>query len=108
MFDIAAKRALSLRRGLYLVKVAVAGKPVDHYAILDVGHVLARFNDPVRALYQLVPEGPVVVDAVGSMLAVVKQVHDEDAARLRFDEALANPDYALLGNNCEHFARYVA
>jgi hypothetical protein len=35
-------------------------------------------------------------------------VTDEQFALQRLKVAAANPDYDLFGNNCEHFARFVA
>lgn len=39
---------------------------------------------------------------------MLEQIVDENAALRRVAIAARNPKYDLFGNNCEHFARYIA
>lgn len=97
-----------LPRGIYLARVRLPHKPVAHYAILDIGNVLARQRTWAPVLYQLSPAGPTYCSADSFPLEVLERIHDEPGATQRFEQALARPDYSILGNNCEHFARFVA
>lgn len=36
------------------------------------------------------------------------KVIDFEGAKVRLKETFRNPEYDLFGNNCEHFARFVA
>jgi hypothetical protein len=97
--------------GLYLVKQKSAEKGVEHYGVLDIGN---RIGHP-----GVIGVMPVVLHQVPPTLrldwvhltgnwVVLGRVTDESMARERIRAAAAQPNYDLFGNNCEHFARYVA
>ncbi len=101
-----------LSNGLYLIsqKCQVKGILVDHYGILDIGD---RLN--------LRPNGyqPVVIHQTPPRIrtdwlentgkwVVEGKISDEQYAIARINKALENNSYDLFGNNCEHFARFVA
>lgn len=101
-----------LKNGLYLIKqkCQVKGINAEHYGILDVGNHL-----------NLAPHGfvPVVIHQTPPRIRtdwvsntggwdVLGQITDEQFAIARTNKALENDVYDLFGNNCEHFARYVA
>ncbi len=101
-----------LSNGLYLIrqKCQMKGILVDHYGILDIGD---RLN--------LRPNGcqPVVIHQTPPRIrtdwlentgewAVEGKITDEQYAIARINKALQNDKYDLFGNNCEHFARFVA
>jgi len=97
--------------GLYLVMQKAHVKNVDHYGILDIGNRLGHPNadgkNPVVA--HQTPAG-IRFDwfqNTGSW-NVLGRIVDEPHALQRLEAGLANPTYNLFGNNCEHFARYVA
>lgn len=100
-----------LADGLYLVQQRSAAKGVDHYGILDVGNRLGHPNVDGRQ--------PVVVHQTPPSLTlnwlqdtgawkVLGRITDERDAIERMNKAWETPNYNLFGNNCEHFARYVA
>ncbi len=99
------------RPGLYLLiqKTQMKGVLVDHYGILDVGN---RLN---------LPNGrrPVVIHQTPPQIRLdhledtgdwkeLGRITDEPDAISRINKAVENSAYDLFGNNCEHFARYVA
>lgn len=103
-----------LTKGLYLVK-----KPaekflglVDHYAVIDVGNSLRLFPKTEK--------GPVVIEKIDGKGIVVGYILDNWTiigkvsdhylfpASFRLVQALKDPTYDLFGNNCEHFARFIA
>jgi hypothetical protein len=97
--------------GLYLVKQSSAGKGVDHFGILDIGNLLgvpgADGINPV-VVHQTPPRiRHDWFQNTGSWLALGR-ITDEPFAIARHRMALANPAYDLFGNNCEHFARFIA
>jgi hypothetical protein len=95
--------------GLYLVRQYSPTKGVDHYAILDVGNRLEYDNAPWPVILQLTPMGVQAawLHGTGAWL-VLYEVDDEMSAVARIRQAMSTPCYDLFGNNCEHFARYVA
>jgi len=101
-----------LNDGLYLIKQRSATKAVDHYGILDVGNRLRLPNvlpgqQPV-VIHQSPPQVQLVwLQQTGSW-EVLGQITDEGDAIARIHNASQNPQYNLIGHNCEHFARYVA
>jgi len=101
----------NLQNGLYLVKQRSAGKSVNHYGILDVGNRLNRSY--INSMH------PIVIHQTPPTLrtdwlrdtgnwSVLGQITDESMAIQRIGFAAQNPAYDLFGNNCEHFARFVA
>lgn len=98
-----------LQDGLYLMVQHSAEKGVDHYGILDIGNNLGYLAavEPV-----VVHQSPPAIranwlSATGAW-RITARIIDTAGALLRLRAALANRNYDLLGNNCEHFARYVA
>lgn len=99
--------------GLYFLKRPCIGKAgLDHYGILDIGnhtrhpqadgihpviiemkppHLQIRWFGPSDGIWTI--EGPIA---------------DEQAAIERLHSAFRSPGYHWFGNNCEHFARFVA
>jgi hypothetical protein len=98
--------------GLFLVRQRSTTKLVDHYGILDVGNRLG--------LPQVLPgQQPVVVHQYppglrGDWLQntgawdMLGPITDEPFAIERFHHARRDAKYDLFGNDCEHFARFVA
>jgi len=97
--------------GLYLVKQKSPEKGVDHYGILDIGN---RLKHP-----EVDGRQPVVIHQVSPVLKmdwlqntgnweVLGRITDETMAIQRMNTAATTPSYDLIGNNCEHFARFVA
>jgi hypothetical protein len=107
-----------LNRGLYRVRRAsTASKSVQHAAVADVGNRLGLL--PRRDV--LNPRAVVIVhqtppalqyevhqDGLGEEWTVEAQISDETGARDRLEAAKTNPTYDALGNNCEHFASFIA
>ncbi|SRR6266496_745760 len=104
-----------LSDGLYLVKqrAQVSKSGVEHYGIMNVGNRLAQ--SPAHGFVRR----PVVYHNTPPSLraewltntggwAIVSRIEDERAAIARLRAAWRNPSYDMLGNNCEHFAFYVA
>ena len=97
--------------GLYLVAQKSEGKGVDHYGILDIGNRIRHFAidgvNPV-IIHQTPPTIRIDWFQNTGAWRVLGKVTDEPFAIQRLHAALANPNYDLFGNNCEHFARFVA
>lgn len=100
-----------LADALYLVQQPSASKGVDHYGILDVGNRIRHQDVDGRQ--------PVVIHQTPPSLTlnwlqdtgawkVLGRITDERDAIDRMNKAWETPNYNLFGNNCEHFARYVA
>ncbi len=103
---------IGLRNGLYLIKQKsqVKGIQVDHYGILDVGdHLTLRptGGQPV-VIHQTPPRIRTDYLARTGEWVVLGPITDEPYAMERINKALENDMYDLFGNNCEHFARFVA
>ncbi len=96
--------------GLYLVKRRSEAKGVDHFGILDVGNRLGypQASQPV-VLHQVPPavRADWLQNTAGPW-TILGRILDEAGAINRINEAARNPRYDVLGNNCKHFARYVA
>lgn len=97
--------------GLYLVKQKSPEKGVDHYGILDIGNRVQHPGvdgiNPV-VIHQAPPSLRVDWFQNTGLWEVLGRVTDEPMARQRLHNAAAMPNYDLFGNNCEHFARFVA
>ena len=97
--------------GLYLLAQNLDSKGLEHYGILDVGN---RIGNPTiggrRAviIHQAPPALRVDWANLTGPWRVLGRIADEAAALFRLRIAAANPKYDLFGNNCEHFARFVA
>lgn len=95
--------------GLYLLRQRSHTKGVDHYGILDIGPRLhyQQYLQPV-VIHQTPPS--IRCDWLQNTgeWTILGKIEDEAAAIARIHEALANPGYDLFGNNCEHFARFIA
>lgn len=95
--------------GLYLVAQRSDAKGVDHYGILDIGN---RIRHPWADYPIIVHQAPPMVRIDWfqntGVWRVLGKVTDEPYALRRLQAAAANPTYDLFGNNCEHFARFVA
>jgi hypothetical protein len=99
--------------GLYLVARRSPEKGVDHYGIVDIGNrfrlvgadginpVVVHQRPPAIAAEWLKNAGP-------GDWRVLGKIGDEVYAIERLRQAAANPGYNLFGNNCEHFARFIA
>lgn len=104
--------ARNLKNGFYLIKQKsqVKGINVEHYGILDVGNrlnlAINRFIPIV--IHQTPPR--IRTDWLSKTGAwdVLGKITDEQFAIARIHKALENDVYDLFGNNCEHFARFVA
>jgi len=91
-------------------KTQLKGVLVDHYGILDVGNRLNLPNvgwQPV-VIHQTPPE--IRLDRLEDTgnWKVLGKITDEPDAIARINKAVKNNAYDLFGNNCEHFARYIA
>lgn len=97
--------------GLYLVKQRSQTKVVDHYGILDIGNRLRHPHaDGINptVLHQTPPQVRIDWFQDTGTWEVLGQITDEAMAMNRLAQAAQNPNYDLFGNNCEHFARFVA
>ena len=101
----------NLSDGLYLLMQKSLDKGVEHYGILDVGN---RIRHP-----QVDGRHPVVIHQTPPSIRINwlqdtggwkihGRIINEAAAIHRMNTAFLKPDYSLFGNNCEHFAHYVA
>lgn len=102
---------LDLPHGLYWIFNDSPKKGVKHHAILDVGNRLG-YPDVSGWNPVIVHQTPPVIcrEPLGDPNGwhLVGRIADERGAIQRIVEACANPLYAFISNNCEHFARYVA
>ncbi len=101
-----------LSDGLYLIKqkCTVKGVLIDHYGILDIGNRLelsVDHNLPV-VIHQTPPRIRTDWLADTGKWEFITKITDEPYAMVRIKKALENDAYDLFGNNCEHFARFVA
>lgn len=100
------------KAGLYLLrqKTQMKGVLVDHYGILDVGNRLNLPNVGWQPLviHQTPPQ--IRLDRLEDTgdWKILGTITDEPNAISRINKAVENSTYDLFGNNCEHFARYVA
>jgi hypothetical protein len=97
--------------GLYLLKQQSAGKGVEHYGILDVGnrlrHPQVNYPQPI-VVHQTPPSLRLDWLQNTGAWSVLARIEPEQSAVDRIRKAFEDPKYDLFGNNCEHFARYVA
>ena len=99
--------------GLYLLKQPSEKKgiAIEHYGIADVGNTLGHSqldgSHPV-VIHQTPP--CIRIDWLGNTgrWEVIGKIMDVAGAKSRLRSAFKNPAYDLFGNNCEHFARFVA
>lgn len=100
-----------LGEGLYFLKRPSREKGVDHYGILDVGN---RIRHPevdgcLPVLIHMTPPTLSIEWFEGAEVwTVLGRIEDEAKAIQRIHSASRNPAYHWFGNNCEHFARFVA
>jgi hypothetical protein len=101
----------ALSSGFYLIRQPSSFGVVYHYGILDVGNRLQRDDAgqaPPVVIHQIPPAISIdPLEHTGAWELLFK-VPDDVEARARMQVAFTNPNYNLLGNNCEQFARYVA
>jgi hypothetical protein len=104
----------NMQDGLYLLKQESSEKGVSHYGILDIGnriqHPEININHPLVVIHQT---PPIIrldwLQNTGSWQVLGRIANEnEEKAKNRLNSAYQNPTYNLFGNNCEHFARYVA
>ena len=101
----------NLQDGLYLLRQPAQKPGLHHYGILDVGN---RIDHP-----EVQGQQPVVIHQTPPRVRLDwlqdtghwerhRRITDEAGAIRRISQAFMSPHYDLFGNNCEHFARYVA
>ncbi|TGK42468.1 hypothetical protein [Leptospira andrefontaineae] len=104
---------IELTKGLYLAK-----KPakeyfnlVDHYGVIDIGNVSGLFHNAGQSpivIEKIAGKGNVANYASSDWIIIGKvKDHHILSAKIRLKTALNDPTYDLLGNNCEHFARFI-
>ena len=98
--------------GLYWIVQVSPEKGVEHHTILDVGNRM-RCADDGRWQDMIIHQAPPSIRREPSAgtdqwTVVLHKIADERNAIRRLVAAHANPGYSTFGNNCEHFARYVA
>jgi len=100
--------------GLYLLRRPSVVKGFDHYALMDVGNRIRHpqvnaFDQPV-VIHQTPPHIKIEwLQDTGEWSQIGRVAPEHEASALaRMRKAVKNPNYNLFGNNCEHFARYVA
>lgn len=101
-----------LNDGLHLLVQTSVEKGVDHYGILDVGNRIRHpqvgpFDQPI-VIHQTPPAIRIDWLQNTGQWTHLGVITDEAMAIARIHEAGKNPEYDLFGNNCEHFARFVA
>ncbi len=103
----------NLSDGLYLVTQDSDkdGVAITHFGVLDVGNVLqhaaADGSHPI-VIHQTPPTIRADWLAHTGRWSIMGRVTDVSGAIQRLRAAFSNPTYDLFGNNCEHFARFVA
>lgn len=101
----------NLQDGLYLLRQSAQKPGIHHYGILDVGN---RIGHP-----QVSGQQPVVIHQTPPTIRIDwlpntgqweihQRITNEAEAVQRINQAFSMPSYDLFGNNCEHFARFVA
>lgn len=105
--------------GLYLAKTdsLKVGGLVQHYGIIDIGNCFefSQSNGEMPLVYHMTSEG-LRIDWLSDTgcggnptdWEITDEIVDVEYAKGRLLEASENPDYDLFGNNCEHFANYIA
>jgi hypothetical protein len=100
---------VSMARGVYLLKQQIPGKGFEHYAVGITGVI-----DPALGIYG----SPVVVHRMPEGIhltrwfesgpwVVLDKASEAKAALKRLVHACQDPNYRLLDNNCEQFAREI-
>jgi hypothetical protein len=91
-------------------KTQMKGVLVDHYGILDIGNRMSLPHAGWQPLviHQTPPQIRLDRLADTGEWKVLGKITDEADAISRINKAIGNSAYDLFGNNCEHFARYVA
>lgn len=85
---------------------------VTHYGVIDIGNLFrntsVKENFPV--VYHKSPQSGLIVEYINrdETWTFKHPITDLEGARERLNEAAKNPAYRLFGDNCEHFANYVA
>jgi hypothetical protein len=101
----------NLQDGLYLLRQAAQKPGIHHYGILDVGnricHPQVRGGQPV-VIHQTPPTIRIDWLQNTGQWEIHLRITDEEEAIRRINQAFTTPTYNFFGNNCEHFARYVA
>ncbi len=105
---------IKLSEGIYLVKrkSVILPSVIDHYAVIVVGKPLKQlgYSEQYPLVFHLTDEGIRIdwLETSGSweMLGAVHPTQRQNAIR-RLKLAFNNPNYILLSNNCEQFARFV-
>lgn len=103
----------NLNDGLYLVSQPTEknGVRIDHFGILDVGNILQHpevSGEHPIVIHQTPPNIRADWLSNAGRWNVLGHITDVAGAMQRLKAAFANPQYDLFGNNCEHFARFVA
>lgn len=102
----------NLSPGLYWITQPAREKGVIHHAILDVGCCVQwparQVMDRATMFHQTPPSIRHEPIADTGFWSVHLRIGDEAAAIQRLAQACINPRYHVIGNNCEHFARYIA
>jgi hypothetical protein len=101
-----------LADGLYLAKrPALTTKIVDHFGVIDIGnrlgYPLPPMAEPTPVVIHQTAEG-LKAEVLSGQWNIEARIDDESGAKARIQTAMATPDYDLFGNNCEHFARFIA
>lgn len=98
--------------GLYIAKQKSQNKlGIEHYGILDIGNRLNHPNaDGINptVVHQTPPQLRIDWLKDTGIWALLGKITDEAMARERISIAAKTPNYELFGNNCEHFARFIA
>ena len=96
--------------GLHLLRQRGGGKSVSHFGILVAARWIGdEFVDRWGPMVvHQAPPGIRMTRFEEGAWEVVGRITDERSATLRMLEAARDPNYNLFGNNCEHFANYVA
>lgn len=98
--------------GLYIARQKSQNKPgISHYGIIDIGNRIRYPNadgvNPI-VIHQTPPQLRIDWLRGTGKWELLGRITDEKMACARIQEAAKNPAYDLFGNNCEHFARFIA
>ncbi len=101
-----------LSNGLYRIHQPAqkCGLKVDHYGILDIGNNLqipGADREQPTVVHQTPPRIRADRLADTGPFSVVESIGDIEGARARLRNALQDPEYRVLKNNCEHFANFI-
>jgi hypothetical protein len=113
-FTTLSPAKISPNQGVYLAKQRSSYFVIEHYGVIVVGNsLLTQIGFPKNnaLVFHLLDKGIQVdyLETSGNW-EILGQVNETQISnsiwRLKF--AFNNPNYNLLSNNCEQFARYVA